>query len=180
MDMLRYALAFLLIVTIGLIGCSPTTGHFQRDGSAAAAKSQPANGTQAVAFVRWYRGLNLEQDNFCTVDINTRPFYLRSQFTDYHCKNDVARSVELQDLPPGSVVYVYDLPNCGESDDWGKATVLVQAASLRVGDFNHTFTDPAGLQYEGHYSNGINGKLSCFIIDVPDKNGRHAGPAHDT
>ncbi|MDQ0011168.1 hypothetical protein J2T07_003378 [Luteibacter jiangsuensis] len=179
MDMLRYALASLLIVTIGLTGCSPKSGHFQRDGSVAAAKRQPVNGTQAVAFVRWYRGLWLGQDNFCTVDIPSRPFYLRTEFVDYDCKNDVAQSVELQNLPPGTVLYVYDSPNCGESDDWGKATVLKQAASLQVGDFNHTFTEPAGLQYDGHYHNGINGKLSCFIIDVPDINGRRAGPVHD-
>jgi hypothetical protein len=179
MDTLRYALASLLIAAIGLTGCSPRTGHFQRDGSAAAAKSQPANDTQAVAFVRWYEGLHLEQDNFCSVDISTQPFYLRTKFSEYGCKNDEARSVELQNLPPGTVLYVYDDPNCGESDDWGKAKVLKQATSLQVGDFNHSFSEPAGLQYDSHYNNGINGKLSCFILDVPDKNGRHAGPAHD-
>lgn len=179
MDTLRAALVSVLITAIGLTGGAPTTDNFQRGGSAAAAKSQPSKGTQAVAFVRWYEGLNLEQDNFCTVDINTRPLYLRKKFSDYGCTNDEARSVQLQNLPPGTVLYVYDLPSCGESDDWGKATVLKQAASLQVGDFNHTFTDPAGLQYESHYNNGINGKLSCFIIDVPDENGRHAGPAHD-
>lgn len=179
MNTLRYALASLLIVTIGLTGCSPGTGHVQHDGGEAAAKSQPANGAQAVAFVRWYRGLHLEQDNFCTVDIPSQPFYLRTKFEDYKCKNDVAQSVQLQNLPPGTVLYVYDAPNCGESDDWGKATVLKQAASLQVGDFNHTFTEPAGLQYDGHYHNGINGKLSCFILDVPDRNGRHAGPGQD-
>jgi hypothetical protein len=179
MDMLRYALASLLVVTTGLTGCYPATDHLQRDGSAAAAKTQATNGTQAVAFVRWYRGLWLGQDNFCTVDISSQPYYLRTTFESYNCKNDVAQSVELQNLPPGTILYVYDSPNCGETDDWGKATVLKQAASLAVGDFNHTFTAPAGLQYDGHYHNGINGKLSCFILDVPDRNGRHAGRGHD-
>lgn len=171
MDMARYAFALFLM---GLALDMPSTR----------AMSQPANGhapghdEKAVAFVRWYEGYNASQDNFCTIPINTIPYYQTNTFKEIHCSNDEAKSVKMQNLPPGTEIYIYDMPSCGDSDDWGKITILKQSASIIVGGFSHTFTMD-DVKYANVWHNGINGKVSCFIIDVPDSNGRHAGPAHD-
>jgi hypothetical protein len=170
MDTPRYLLASLFIIGLGMLAsCAATNPQ----------KNPTGNGTNAVAFVRWYEGLWGEQENFCTVSIFQLPYQVSTTFSDIGCDNDEARSVKLENLPPGTVITVYDAKNCGKHDDWGEITIYKQGGDLMVGDFNHSFEIPATLRYDGHYNNGINGKLSCFIIDAPGPNGQHAGkPPH--
>lgn len=88
------------------------------------------------------------------------------------CTNDHARSMKLHNFPPGSEVDLYDSPNCGDSDDWQRITILARAGSSDIVnnvEADGTFSDTSGNKWKAsfHRHNGLYASVSCLSWDVP-------------
>lgn len=202
MDMVRYTLTSLLLLTTSLLcscatqqpaGSHSATGNPQNASSDADTKSPTGKGTNAVAFVRLFEDRSAEGDSTCVIDIPTQPFYLRQQFKNddggIDCKNDHAKSAKLENLNPGTTILLYSGPGCGTDKDWSEITVL-KRASFVVWEFNMDVDESHGY-YSLHSHDGTNdrrdvgqggvgGNVSCMIIDMPNSNGKRAVPPHNT
>lgn len=158
MDTPRHMLAPLLFMTTILLsscGRLPSNDHHP-------------SGAKAVAYIRFYEGFNASQSNFCTVPIFSLPYTNSGGF--FNCANDEAKSVKLQNIPAGSMISVYDSRSCGDDDDYSIITVKKSVPEIIVGDFTHGVINQDAWSMWTHYDNGIAGKVSCAIVDIPGPN----------
>lgn len=82
-------------------------------------------------------------------------------------KNDVARSLRLENARTGVVIKVYDSPSADTSDDWSEIEVLKQVPTCVVGTFERNYTDPDGVYRQVfHRYNGLDGKVSYVKTDA--------------
>jgi hypothetical protein len=154
MDTRRHTLASLLLVmTAALSSC----GTLQP-------RNHSPTETKAVANIRFYEGLWATQSNFCTTSIFSIPYAYKG-FWD--CSNDEAKSLKLQNIPAGSTIAVYDSKSCGDDDDYSVITVLKSVPEIVVGDFTHGVINQEAWTMRTKYVNGIAGKVSCAIVDIP-------------
>ena len=137
--------------------------------------------------IRFYEGKYADESNICTIDNLKLDDHLTVKFgagnNVYDCENDEAKSMKLVRIPPGTIIKVYDSPDCGDDDDWQKTTVV--ASKPRIDVVVPTFETewPKPVPYSDeiaesdafrwattlalHYDNGLNGKISCVKIDMP-------------
>lgn len=179
MNTARRMHSFLIVLTIVLLASCATP---QPAGNYAAPRSpqqsKTGNAVKAVAFMRFWNREDNHDDNFCTIDVPQVPFYLRLNLKDepegqVDCANDKARSVTLENMPPGTLLWLFDDPDCGKSDDWTKVTVLKQVSAINIPSFGTDFNWDTAI-VEADYQNGLTGQLSCFILQVPGPNGTYA------
>ncbi|WP_036143099.1 hypothetical protein [Luteibacter sp. 9135] len=124
--------------------------------------------------VRLFEGNNTSQNVVCTIGL-AEPFsqMFRFQKKDGNCANDEARSIEFERMPPGTVIELYDDPECLTSDDWVKFTFLKRVAHTFASSFQYDFDSGYGsdgdtvYSQRAHYKNGLDGKVSCMKINVP-------------
>lgn len=153
----RYVLLVIVLtaMTWSIVGCvgKPERGH----------------PSQTYGTIRFYEGYDGSQDSFCAQTIEYRPFHLQKKMGDCG-KNDEAKSLRFEDTPPGTVVKVYDNPDCSTGDDWAEmVTLAVAKPAITVWNFEDNDADDSRYRIRYHYQDGnLDGKVSCFIIDVPD------------
>lgn len=163
-------LAFCLIG-----GPERVTAQTQAAGSASAptqaAVAQPQSEPPQV---RLFEGNNTSQNVVCTIAL-AEPFsqMFRFKSKDGGCKNDEARSIEFDWIPPGTVIELYDDADCLTSDDWVKFTFLKRVKYTWAGGFEYSKDDTdygeGDVVYSKtyHKDNGLDGKVSCMKINIP-------------
>lgn len=144
-----------------------------------------ANGTAATKVdpptVRFYEAKWGTEANICTISILEPGKQLTVRFKDNDCDNDEADSMKLHNMPPGSIITVYDDPDCGDHRSWHRTTVARThpgVTDIVIPSFETEW--PATVDYSPsipeyqwatvltlHYESSLNGKVSCAIIDVP-------------
>ncbi|MDR6643941.1 MULTISPECIES: hypothetical protein [Luteibacter] len=125
-------------------------------------------------YVRLYEGHNLTQDTVCSVPL-TIGAHAQYHFRDKegHCANDEAKSIEFEHVPAGTVVELYDDPKCGKGDDWVSFTFRKLVPRTYAWGFEYSLEDTdfgnGQVVYSKvyHEDNGLDGKVSCMIINVP-------------
>ena len=103
------------------------------------------------------------QNKVCDLDLASRTLNFKNHRA---CDNDEARSATLLLAEAGTVVRLYDDPDCERGDDWIEITVLRNLGARTVGSFERSFAD-ADLRVRYHRDNGLDGKVSCARISVP-------------
>lgn len=156
----------LIAASTVLAGCAtPSLSHRQ------------GVGTNDLPTIRLYEGRGGREENICVIEILAVPFHSFEKV----CKNDEAMSMKLHNMPPGTVITVYDDPECGDHDDWQRTTVTSSrpgADDILIGDFEDTGswvgTGANPSTYTTLFSGSphrydLSGKVSCMIIDVPGR-----------
>lgn len=83
------------------------------------------------------------------------------------CDNDEARSLVLTSVRKGTVLRVYDDPDCETGDDWTRIEVLQDLSRYTVNTFESD-GDNEKVSRNYHSHNGLDGKVSCVkITGVP-------------
>jgi hypothetical protein len=86
--------------------------------------------------IRFYEGKNATEANFCTIGDLKQDDHLTVKFgggnNTYGCDNDEATSMKLERMPPGTIIKVYDNPDCGDDDDWQKTTVIISRPDFDI------------------------------------------------
>jgi hypothetical protein len=166
-----------------------------------AKRAEPADARTDPPTVRFYEAKEATEHNVCTITITT-PGFLTIDFkhdNPYGCKNDEAESMKLHNMPPGSIITVYDDSGCADSDDWQRTRVFKRWPGVDIvipsfqtdwaGPTDWVFPPPGmtlppefpslspswpfpeyqvATSLKLHYDNGLNGKVSCATIDIPD------------
>ena len=86
------------------------------------------------------------------------------------CDNDEARSLYLSQVAVGTVVEVYDNPDCRTNDDWTSIRVNTSTARTLLGSFeisSGSLSAPDQLDVTYNRDNGLDGKVSCVRIVAP-------------
>lgn len=139
------------------------TGHV-----AQATGTEPKQGYYGT--IRFYEGYNGSQDTFCAETITQRPLFKQKKMGDCG-KNDEAKSMSFEDTPAGTVVKVYDNPNCDTGDDYAVITTLRDAVDSTITVWNfedNDSDDPTGYRISYYREDGnLDGKVSCVQIIVP-------------
>ncbi|SDF16222.1 MULTISPECIES: hypothetical protein [Rhodanobacteraceae] len=139
---------------------------------------QDADGTSGTKvmppYVRLYEGHKLTQDTVCSVPLAVgehKQYHFQEK--EGHCANDEAKSIEFERIPAGTVVELFDDPKCGKGDDWVSFTFRKLVPRTWAWGFEYDLEDKDYGDGEVVYSkvyhkdNGLDGKVSCMIINVP-------------
>lgn len=178
---LRWALAAPFVLPAAFLIQVDAVSAYQVS-NAPAASSSAQSGTPGAQpntlppIVRLYEGKNRSQNTVCTVSITQRPSFEMYHFKGNanRCKNDEAQSIEFERIPAGSVIQLFDDPECGKNDDWVEWTFFQEVAMTYSKSFEYShedseFGDGKSLVYDKvyHPKGGLNGKVSCMIISIP-------------
>jgi hypothetical protein len=137
--------------------------------------------------IRFYEGKSATEKNVCTIGDLKPDDHLTVNFgagnNPYGCDNDEAQSMKLQNMPAGTIIKVYDSPDCGDDDDWQRTTVVQSRIGIDVvvPTFETEWPNPQAYSEATpiidafkwattltlHYDNSLNGKVSCVKIDLP-------------
>jgi len=162
--------ACVLLLIVGTAACG-MRHHAERREAGDAAQAVGAEPKQGYyGTIRFYEGVNGSQDTFCPETITERPFY-RQKSMGSCGKNDEAKSMKFEGTPAGTVVKVYDNPNCDTGDDYAVITTLRDAVAspITVWHFeDNSSDDPTGYFISYYREDGnLDGKVSCVQFIVP-------------
>lgn len=119
--------------------------------------------TELSGVLSLYEGNNGTQNKVCDLDAISGVIRFPSHSA---CDNDETRSMVLTQVSAGTLIEVYDDPDCETSDDWTE--ILVKRAALRitVDGYEQSFEND-DLLVTHHHDNGLDGKVSCVRITAP-------------
>lgn len=83
-------------------------------------------------------------------------------------ENDEIRSARLLNVKAGTIIKVYDDPDCEESDDYTEITVKKSINYFKINTFEDSHDDDK-IEIKYHKDNGLSGKISGIIITHTDK-----------
>lgn len=114
--------------------------------------------------ISFFEGNDGKEDRVCNfaVDKSRRVRFKKTR----GCKNDEARSVVLTNLKVGTKLSVYDHPECGTGDDWTSISIRQDIVQMTVNSFERSYSNNS-VEVDYNNKNGLNGKVSCIIIDIP-------------
>jgi uncharacterized protein YraI len=151
------------------------TAHGQTATAPVDQRNGPTASVESIsAYVRLYEKGDTAGDVVCTININEAPHnqIVQMKSGDNSCSNDEAVSVSFSNIPAGSIISLYDDPNCGEGDDWVKFTFLMDSGWTYTSnlELNLTKAENNHVVFKQVYThkNGLNGKVSCMRIQVPE------------
>lgn len=119
--------------------------------------------TDLGASITLYEGNRNRQNIVCTLTLRDRTVDFKNMDA---CDNDEARSAMLAFARKGTVIDIFDDPDCERSDDWTRIEVLHDLTRARIFDLEKSASN-ARLRVRHHHLNGLNGKVSCVRIAVP-------------
>ncbi|SFW34904.1 hypothetical protein [Luteibacter sp. UNCMF366Tsu5.1] len=113
----------------------------------------------------FYAGNDGQGKVVCTVPVKDGTL-LRSTFAERGCGNDEIHSLRYENAKQDAALWIYDRPDCGDSEDNTVITFTASAPSVVVKTFDESKTQKG---YDINYShpNRDKGKASCFIVNVP-------------
>lgn len=122
--------------------------------------------------ITWYSGNDgtkdvVRTDSFSGGDPGERTFHLKQ----YGGQNDEIRSAVMEYLPVGSVITVYDNPDGKTDDDWSVVTIKQYDDQITIPHFEQE-TNSSKYKLEYHKKNGLNGKISCVKVNIPEQKDR--------
>jgi len=170
-SMKTYTIASCVLLTMaGMVACGMRhhTDRHEAGNVTQATDSAPRQGYYGT--IRFYEGYNGSEDTFCAESITQRPLFKQKKMGDCG-KNDEAKSMKFEGTPAGTVVKVYDNPNCDTGDDYAVITTLRDAMpnAITVWNFeDNDSDDPTGYHIRYYWEDGnLDGKVSCVQIIVP-------------
>jgi hypothetical protein len=172
----RAAIVALVLMPLALVieaGASQTTRDQGQTTAAPVMQPNAQPTTPINAYVRLFDKGDTAGDIVCTLPITGAPYSLTQNFKEKgNCANDEAVSISFSNIPAGSIISLYDDPHCEEDDDWVKFTFFYEvnwtyAHNLEI---NQTTTENNHDVFKQTYhdKNGLNGKVSCIMINVPE------------
>lgn len=169
--MKTYTVIACVLLTIAGTAAGGMRPHAERSEGGDVAQSTDAAPKQGYyGTIRFYEGYNGSQDTFCAETITQRPLFKQKKMGDCG-KNDEAKSMRFEGTPAGTVVKVYDNPNCDTGDDYAVITTLRDAvdSSITVWNFeDNDSDDPTGYRISYYREDGnLDGKVSCVQFIVP-------------
>lgn len=137
--------------------------------------NESSSSTKSInAYVRLFEKGDTAGDVVCTLPITSAPFVenINLKKDSYDCSNDEAVSISFSNIPAGSIISLYDDPNCKQGDDWVKFTFFSEVSWT----FAHDFEINQEVKKDGHLvftqayhdKGNLNGRVSCIIINVPE------------
>lgn len=113
--------------------------------------------------VTLHEGNNASQNKVCDLRLRNGETRFRGHGD---CDNDEARSMTLALARAGTVVSVFDSPDCRTNDDFTVIRVKRDLFRKVIRSFE-TSTEDADVEVDHHHDNGLDGKVSCLRIQMP-------------
>ena len=118
---------------------------------------------EVVGVASFYEGNDGTQDLVCELAMVDRS----ENFKDHgECDNDEARSMRLSQVPAGTVIRIYNDPDCQPIDDWAMIWVIQDLDDKLIDSFEENVTDD-DLVLQFFPFGGLDGKVSCIDFDLP-------------
>jgi hypothetical protein len=120
-------------------------------------------GSRLQGIASFYEGNSATQNKVCDLALYDQEVRFKGHAS---CDNDEARSLVLLLAPAGTVLRVFDDPDCESGDDVTTIETLREVFRIIISSFEDSLQD-ADIVVEHDHDNGLDGKVSCVQIDAP-------------